>query len=146
MISGFIILVPLVLVVGCGPAPSVEVSRSGTTAEASDAAGTRTAAGISHVAEADCPAPPTPNPARPLVVPEALAKELASPDDQVQALDRLGRSAPVGAVDPVTIVALEDEGERIQVRALELLVQDWQRAQATKPSAGLGPEANGDGR
>lgn len=134
---GFMAFILLVSGVGCGSGLSDEGSSRGATAGASDAAVTRLETGITQPTEADSPTPFTPNPARPLVVPEAPAKELASPDIQVrlQVLDRWRHSAPIGAVDPL-MVALEDEDERVQARALELLVQDWQQAQAIQPFGG----------
>ena len=72
-----------------------------------------------------------------LVVPAWMAKELDSPDVRVrlQALDRWGQQAPTGSVDPL-ILALEDKDERVQARALELIEQDWVRAQSAKAEAG----------
>jgi len=83
---------------------------------------------------------PSPNPVDSpdtLVVPAWMAKELDSPDVRVrlQALDRWGQQAPTGSVDPL-ILALEDKDERVQARALELIEQDWMRAQAAKAVAG----------
>ena len=71
-----------------------------------------------------------------LVVPARMAKELDSPDVQVrlQALDRWGQQAPTRSVD-LLLLALEDEDERVQARALELIEQDkqdWGRAQAAE--------------
>jgi HEAT repeat protein len=65
-----------------------------------------------------------------------MAKELDSPDVQVRlrALDRWGQQAPTGSVD-LLLLALEDEDERVQARALELIEQDEQdggRAQAAE--------------
>ena len=65
-----------------------------------------------------------------------MAKELDSPDVQVRlrALDRWGQQAPTGSVD-LLFLALEDEDERVQARALELIEQDEQdggRAQAAE--------------
>ena len=79
--------------------------------------------------------PFAPHPA-PLVVPDSLRDALASPDVRVrlQAVERWGQSAPPGAVDPL-ILALEDTDERVQARALELIEQDWMRAQAAKSEA-----------
>jgi HEAT repeat protein len=46
-------------------------------------------------------------------------------------LDLWGQQAPTGAVDPL-LLALEDEDERVQARALALIEQDWVRAQAAE--------------
>ena len=69
-------------------------------------------------------------PAEPLVVPAWMATALKSPDVQVrlQALDRWRQHAPVGSVDPL-LLAMEDEDERVQARALALIEQDWVRGQ-----------------
>ena len=74
--------------------------------------------------------------AAPLVVPDSLRDALASPDVRVRlkAVEGWGQSAPPGAVDPL-ILALEDTDERVQARALELIAQDWMRAQAAKAEA-----------
>jgi HEAT repeat protein len=66
-----------------------------------------------------------------------MANDLDSPDVRVrlQALDRWGQQAPTGAVDPL-ILALEDEDEGVQARALALIEQDWVRAQAAETEAG----------
>ena len=70
-------------------------------------------------------------PTESLVVPEWIATALNSPDVQVRlhALDRWGQHAPAGSVDPL-LLAMEDEDERVQARALALIEQDWVRAQA----------------
>jgi HEAT repeat protein len=65
-----------------------------------------------------------------------MAKQLDSPDVRVrlQALDRWGQQAPTESVD-LLLLALEDEDERVQARALALIEQDerdWGRAQATE--------------
>jgi len=75
-------------------------------------------------------------PAEPLGVPAWMANDLDSPDVRVrlQALDRWGQQAPTGAVDPL-LLALEDEDEGVQARALELIDQDWVRAQSAKAEA-----------
>jgi hypothetical protein len=72
----------------------------------------------------------TAQPEEPLVVPVWIATALNSPDVHVrlQALDRWGQQAPTGSVDPL-VLALEDEDERVQARALALIEQDWVRGQ-----------------
>ena len=70
-------------------------------------------------------------PAESLVVPAWIATALKSPDVQVRlhAVDRWGQQAPAGSVDPL-LLAMEDEDERVQARALALIEQDWVRGQA----------------
>jgi hypothetical protein len=60
-----------------------------------------------------------------------MAKELGSPDVQVrlQALDRWVQQGQSGSVDPL-MLALTDPDERVQARALALIVEDWARTQA----------------
>ena len=72
----------------------------------------------------------TAQPEEPLLVPAWIATALNSPDVHVrlQALDRWGQHAPAGSVDPL-LLALEDEDERVQARALALIEQDWVRGQ-----------------
>lgn len=74
--------------------------------------------------------------AEPRVAPAWMAKDLDSPDVRVRlrALETWGQQAPTGAVDPL-LLALEDEDERVQARALELIEQDWARGQAAKLEA-----------
>ena len=64
----------------------------------------------------------------PLVVPAWMAKELDSPDvaTRIRALETWAQSAPPGAVDPL-IAALDDNDERVQARAMELIEQDQAR-------------------
>ena len=151
--SGFMVFILLVLVAGCGPGPSDEGSHSGASVGAS---GGLVTSSEPVVSEASPVTGPTPIPSdrdtsgtrsEPLVVPAWIAKELASPDVQVrlQALDRLVQQGQTGSVDPL-MLALTDPDERVQARALELIVQDWQWAQAAKPAAGQGIAANGERR
>jgi hypothetical protein len=69
-------------------------------------------------------------PTEPLVVPAWMATALKSPDVYVrlQVLERWEQHAPAGSVDPL-LLAMEDEDEWVQARALELIEQDWVRAQ-----------------
>ena len=74
---------------------------------------------------------PSPNPVGSLdtrVVPEWMAKELASPDvnARLRALETWAQSAPSGAVGPL-ILALNDKDVRVQARAKELLEEDSER-------------------
>ena len=61
---------------------------------------------------------------------------LKVPDVQgrLNALDAWGQYAPQGSVDAL-LLALEDENEQIQERALELIEQDWLLGQAANPPA-----------
>jgi hypothetical protein len=65
----------------------------------------------------------------PLVVPTWIAKDLESPDvgTRLRALDTWVQTAPPGADDPL-ILALENKDERVRVRAMELIEQNWARA------------------
>jgi hypothetical protein len=76
----------------------------------------------------------------PLVVPAWMAKELDSSDvaTRIRALETWAQSAPPGAVDPL-IAALDDNDERVQARAMELIEQDWARA-ADAEQSGEGAE------
>jgi HEAT repeat protein len=67
------------------------------------------------------------------VVPEWIATALNSPDPQVrlEALDQWGQQGRTGAVDPL-MLALNDADERVRARALQLIEQDWARAQAAE--------------
>jgi hypothetical protein len=69
----------------------------------------------------------------PLVVPVWMAKELASKDValRLQALDRWVQQRQTGSVDPL-MLALTDPDERVQERALALIVKDWASAQAAE--------------
>jgi len=71
------------------------------------------------------------SPEEPLVVPAWMATALKSPDVYVRlhSLDQWAQHAPAGSVDPL-LLAMEDEDERVQARALALIEQDWARAHA----------------
>lgn len=72
-----------------------------------------------------------------LVVPAWMAKELESPDvdTRLRALETWAQSAPPGAIDPL-IAALDDNDERVQARAMELIDQDWARTADAEQSGG----------
>lgn len=143
MLRGMVLLAVSLLVglSGCGPAPSDNATSLDSSAgvagggltpfpaprEVSDPLGTGAVAGGKGDSSQDR-----------LVVPDWMAKDLASPDAQVRlkAVDRWAQQAPTGSVDPL-IQALEDKDEQVQARALELIVQDWAAEQAT----GQGQEA-----
>jgi hypothetical protein len=126
-VAGLLGLVLLAGLAGCGPAPSDNASGLTSTAGASDfsAAHASSETGSNQTTSA-----------APLVVPAWMAKDLVSPEVSVRlrALDRWAQQAPTGAVDPL-IQALEDHDAQVQARALELIVQDWARAQAARSEA-----------
>ena len=108
-----------------GPSPSQQAPVSGSTST-TQAASPRPL--VSYLAPA---VHDEARPAEPLVVPAWIATALNSPDVHVrlQALDRWGQQAPARSVDPL-LLAMEDEDERVQARALALIEQDWIRGQA----------------
>ena len=77
------------------------------------------------------PAPSTKpvNPIDALVIPEWIAKDLASPDidTRLRALNTWVLTAPVGSIDPLILAYGTDDDERVQARAMELIEQDWAR-------------------
>lgn len=79
-----------------------------------------------------------------LVVPVWMAKELDSPDadTRLRALETWAQSAPPGALDPL-IAALDDNDERVQARAMELIDQDWARTADAEQSGGGVEDTNG---
>lgn len=79
-----------------------------------------------------------------LVVPAWMAKELDSPDvaTRIRALETWAQSAPPGAVDPL-IAALDDNDERVQARAMELIDQDWARTADAEQSGEGAEDTNG---
>lgn len=118
-----LVLVFLVVVANCAPAPSDEAVRGTSTVGTSE--GSQTAASEQVPLTQD-----TANaPLGPLAMPDWMANDLASSDVHVklQALDRWAQAAPVSSVDPL-IQALEDEDDRVQDKALALLEEDWRRA------------------
>lgn len=119
-----IVLVCLVVMASCGPAPSDEVLRRTSTVgmnEASQAAATEQISLTQDTSN---------SPLGPLAMPAWMANDLASTDVhmKLQTLDRWAQAAPVGSVDPL-VQALEDEDDRVQDKALALLEEDWRRAQ-----------------
>lgn len=107
-----------------GPSPSQQATVPGST-PTTQAASTRPL--DSHLAPA---VHDKEGPAEPLVMPAWIATALKSPNVQVRlhAVDRWGQQAPTGSVDPL-LLAMEDEDERVQARALALIEQDWIRGQ-----------------
>ena len=69
------------------------------------------------------------NPMDALDIPEWIAKDLASTDvdTRFRALETWVLIAPVGSVDPL-ILAYANDDERVRMRAMELIQQDWARA------------------
>jgi hypothetical protein len=69
------------------------------------------------------------NPMDVLVVPEWMAKDLASTnvDIRLRALETWVLIAPVGSIDPL-ILASENDEEQVRERAMELIQQYWARA------------------
>jgi len=112
------------------PSPSAQAPVSGNATATLAATPVPLASGLSPAGHGEA------RQAETLVDPAWMAKELDSPDIQVRlrALDRWGQQAPTGSVD-VLLLALEDEDERVQARALALIEQDeqdWVRAQAAE--------------
>lgn len=72
-------------------------------------------------------------PAEQLVVPDWMAKDLASPDVRVRlkALETWAQQGRPGSVDPL-MLALNDADERVRTRALQLIEQDWMAEQAAQ--------------
>lgn len=134
--SGCMVLILLVLVIGCVSDPSADGSSRGATAGGICSTVTEAESRISQTVTAAQATQSHPdrdmagNRSDSLVVPTWLANDLASFDVQVklQALDRWAQSAPVGSVDPL-VLALEDQDEAVQSRALALLEEDWRQAQ-----------------
>ena len=64
-----------------------------------------------------------------LVIPEWIAKDLASPDidTRLRALNAWMLTAPVGSIDPLILAYGTNDDERVQARAMELIEQDWAR-------------------
>ena len=71
-----------------------------------------------------------------LVVPAWMATALDSPEVRVRlkALDTWAQQGPTAPLDPL-IVALDDDDDDVRARALQLLAEDWTRAQAAEPQA-----------
>jgi hypothetical protein len=102
-----------------GPSPSAQAPVSGNATTTPAASPVPLVSGLAPAGHGEA------RQAETLVVLARMAKELDSPDVQVRlrALDRWGQQA------------LEDEDERVQARALELIEQDkqdWGRAQAAE--------------
>lgn len=130
---------------GCGPGVSSESSASPPSGHSPVAATTIT---LNPSTEADgyrpvAAATPAPGIEQNRIVPDWMQTALTHPDATVrlQAVERWGHSAPVGAVEPL-LHALVDPDERVQARALELIVQDWVAEQTTS----RGQEATSNGK
>lgn len=69
-----------------------------------------------------------------LVLPEWIARALDAPDVQVrlQALDRWAQQGPSASLDPL-VVALDDEDEAVQAKAMAIIEQHWAAEQAAEP-------------
>lgn len=112
------------------PSPSAQAPVSGNATTTLAASPVPLASGLAPAGHGEA------HKAETLVDPAWMAKELDSPDVRVRlrALDRWGQQAPTGSVD-LLLLALEDEDERVQARALALIEedeQDWARAQAAE--------------
>ena len=59
-------------------------------------------------------------------------EELESPDigTRLRSLETWVKSAPPGSVDPLITAYYENKDERVRARAMELIEQDWARADA----------------
>jgi hypothetical protein len=113
-----------------GSSPSAQAPASGNATTTPAASPVPLASGLAPAGHGEA------RQAETLVVPARMAKGLDSPDVQarLRALDRWGQQAPTRSVD-LLLLALEDEDERVQARALELIEQDkqdWGRAQAAE--------------
>jgi len=121
----------LVGVVGCGPGASGEpgMPTAATSGPVEDHRSVIPASPPAVVPSASPPSLPPP-PEQKLVVPDWIATALNSPDAQVrlQALDRWVQQGRKGSVDPL-MLALNDSDERVRMRALQLIEQDWAQAQ-----------------
>jgi hypothetical protein len=137
-------LLLLVGLAGCGPASSENTPSSRTDTLASAASSVLASPaplasdnGNGSVSEkgkvpvgdspktASAPSSKPANPMRVLEVPAWFAKDLASPDvgTRLRALDTWLLTAPGGSIDPL-ILAFENDEERVQARAMELIGQD----------------------
>lgn len=107
-------------------------------------AGNGTVPGVGGPSAAQVPSTKSADSPEPLVVPAWMAKELDSPDvaTRIRALETWAQSAPPGAVDPL-IAALDDNDERVQARAMELIDQDWARTADAEQSGEGAEDTNG---
>lgn len=146
-LSVLLTLALLAALIGCGSAPSEEVSRSGVSDSGTGTAWELSPAGIVPLHDAEpvqlsSAATPTPR-ASPeqslpdtrdqkvgmadhLVLPEWIAKELDSPDVSVRlrALDRWAQQGPNAPLDPL-VVGLDDEDETVRAKAMAIIEQQW---------------------
>ena len=105
------------------PAPLVSGNGTGSL----PGKGTVSRADSPHAAPSASTKPEDPMDA--LVIPEWIAKDLASPDidTRLRALNTWVLTAPVGSIDPLILAYGTDDDERVQARAMELIEQDWAR-------------------
>ena len=123
---------------GCGSAPSDNAPTLGSPASPAPLAsenrngslpgkGTVSGGNSPHAAPASSAKPA--NPMDSLVIPDWIAKDLASADvdTRLRALETWVLIAPVGSIDPL-ILAFGNDDEQVWGRAMELIHQDWARA------------------
>lgn len=122
----------LAALIGCGPAPAEEASR--TDRGIGSARGLSTTGAVPHLSAETIPLSSAARSA-PLASqeqslrttrdqPEWIAKELDSPDVSVRlrALDRWVQQGPTASLDPL-VVGLGDEDEAVRAKAMALLEQ-----------------------
>lgn len=157
-LSGLLAVTRLAVLVGCGPVPSDEATRTGMasgngtgTAHRLSSAGTIPLLGAvpGPQSSASGPVPlashnqslqdtrdqPTPQPEY-LILPDWIAKELDSPEVPVRlrALDRWAQQGTTGTLDPL-VVALEDENEDVRAKAMAIIEQQWAVEEEAEPMA-----------
>ena len=105
------------------PAPLVSENGNGSLP------GKETVSGGDSPHAAPAPSAKPANPMDSLVIPDWIAKDLASADvdTRLRALETWVLIAPVGSIDPL-ILAFGNDDEEIRGRAMELIQQDWARA------------------
>jgi HEAT repeat protein len=126
---------------GCGPASSGETSSIGASvgglSESQPVLQNNPSTHNDPITSAGTPSPLASSSvpaehseAQPLVVPDWIAKELASPDVPVRlrALDRWAQQGTQASLDPL-VVALDDEDEQVRAKAMELFERAWAREQ-----------------
>ena len=122
-------LVLLTGLTGCGPVSSDNALTVGSRATPIPLASENGTGSVPGKGTAPAPSAKPATPMDALVIPEWIAKDLASADvdTRLRALETWVLIAPVGSIDPLMLAYVNNDDERVRARAMELIQQDLVR-------------------